>query len=112
MPEKYNQFRAMLAITKASFRAILRSPSTVIFSIFFPLVFILVFGFIGTSGNTFYRVVVLNGSDTTNALYDSLKAMKVVKLQPQTDSAELESELIKGRITGLLNITKGDTTLG
>lgn len=102
----------MLAITKASFRAILRSPSTVVFSIFFPLVFILVFGFIGIGGNTSYRIVLERGSDTTNALIDSLKTMKMVKLLPQTDSLELESELIKGRITGLLQIQKKDTTWG
>lgn len=112
MPEKYNQFRAMLAITKASFRAILRSPSTVVFSIFFPLVFILVFGFIGTGGTTSYRIVVETGSDTTNALVDSLKALRMVKLVPQSDSADLESELVKGRITGMLNVQKGDTTRG
>jgi ABC-2 type transport system permease protein len=112
MPETYNQFRAMLAITKASFRAILRSPSTVIFSIFFPLVFILVFGFIGIGGSTSYRIVLEDGSDTTNALVDSLKAMPMIKLLPQGDSAELESELVKGRITGLLNLQRGDTTKG
>jgi ABC-2 type transport system permease protein len=49
-PSKYNQVTAMLAITKASLRAIFRSPSAVVFSIAFPLIFILVFGFIGGSG--------------------------------------------------------------
>ena len=40
----------MLAITKGSFKAIMRNPSSVAFSIGFPLVFILVFGFIGSGG--------------------------------------------------------------
>lgn len=113
MPQKYNQFRAMLAITKASFRAILRSPSTVIFSIFFPLVFILVFGFIGIGGGSAsYSLVLQRGSDTTNALYDSLKSLPYVKLLPAADSTAIESDLIKGRITGLLRIEKGDTAAG
>ena len=112
MPKKYNQFRAMLAITKASFRGMLRSPSTVIFSIFFPLVFILVFGFIGIGGSTSYSIVLDKGSDTTNALVDSLKSTSFIKILPLTDSLEIESELIRGRITGILNIQKGDTANG
>lgn len=46
MSRPYSQITAMFSITKASFRSILRSPSAVVFSIAFPLVFILVFGFI------------------------------------------------------------------
>ena len=42
----YNQWRAMLAITRASLRSMTRSPSAVVFSLAFPLVFIVVFGFI------------------------------------------------------------------
>ncbi len=40
----------MLALTKASLKAIFRSPSAVIFSFAFPLIFILVFGFLGGGG--------------------------------------------------------------
>lgn len=47
MSQKYSQFSAFLALVKASVRSMLKSPSAVIFSIAFPLVFILVFGFIG-----------------------------------------------------------------
>lgn len=50
MQVKYNQYRAMLAITRGSLRAIFRSPSAVLFSIAFPLIFILIFGFIGGGG--------------------------------------------------------------
>ena len=47
---RYNQLRAMFAITRASLKAIMRSPSAVIFSFVFPFIFILVFGFVGNSG--------------------------------------------------------------
>jgi len=50
MADNYNQIRAMLAITKGSLKATFRSPSAVLFSIGFPLIFILVFGFIGGGG--------------------------------------------------------------
>ncbi|MEJ7673275.1 MAG: hypothetical protein WKF59_11305 [Chitinophagaceae bacterium] len=55
----YSQTTAMLAITKASLRAIFRSPSAVIFGFAFPLIFILVFGFIGGGGVT-VRVALKN----------------------------------------------------
>jgi ABC-2 type transport system permease protein len=106
MSKKYSQIRAMLAITKASFRAILRSPSMVVFSIFFPLIFILVFGFIGNGGSQSYRVVLDSRSDTANALIDSLKRSSFVKFIPAADSSEIELDLIKGRITGILNVQK------
>jgi ABC-2 type transport system permease protein len=47
---KYSNTRATLAIAKASFRSILRSPSAVVFSLAFPLIFILVFANIGGGG--------------------------------------------------------------
>ena len=48
--QQYSQVRAMLAIARASFRSIIKNPSAVIFSILFPLIFIVVFGFIGGGG--------------------------------------------------------------
>lgn len=102
----------MLAITRASFRAILRSPSTVVFSIFFPLVFILVFGFIGIGGTTSFSMVLAPGSDTTNAVFRALQNHALVKWLPLQDSALLERELAKGRITGVLHIEKKDTLNG
>ena len=106
MAQTYNQIRAMLAITKASFRAMLRSPSAIIFSIFFPLIFILVFGFIGNSGGMTYRVVLDTKSDTANAFIDSLKTFRNVKLIQDKNAADIESDLIKGRITGVLGVEK------
>lgn len=96
----------MLAITKASLRAILRSPSAIVFSIFFPLIFILVFGFIGSGGGPNYKLHLSSGSDTTNPIIDSLKLLQNVHFFDYNDSAELESDLIKGRITGTLSIEK------
>ena len=46
----YSQLTAMFAVTKASFRSITRSPSAVVFTLLFPLIFILVFGFLENTG--------------------------------------------------------------
>src|SRR5215204_2971168 len=106
MSQQYNQFRAMLAISRASFKAIMRSPSTVVFSIFFPLIFILVFGFIGNSGGPTYKVVMAPASDTLNPIVDSLKQYSSVRFVKYEDPADLEADLVKGRITGILSIQK------
>lgn len=107
MDKPYNQWRAMLAITKASFRSIFRSPSSVVFGFGFPLIFILVFGFIGDSGTgPSYKIAFDKGSDSTNALYDSLVANKSIRIVTYTSESALEQDLIKGRITGVVTITK------
>src|SRR6476469_46290 len=106
MTQPYSQLRAMLAITKASLRSMLRSPSAVVFSIFFPLIFILVFGFIGSGGGTTYKVALAKGSDTLNALYGSLRQNKYVRFVEPKNEAELQADLTKGRITGVLSIQK------
>jgi ABC-2 type transport system permease protein len=68
MESRYSQFKAMLAITRGSLRAIFRSPSAVLFSIAFPLIFILVFGFIGGSGKISVSVAFTAASDTSKPI--------------------------------------------
>lgn len=84
----------------------LRSPSAIVFSIFFPLIFILVFGFIGGSGGNIYKIVLDKQSDTSNALYAALKQNKAIRFIEPTNDAALESDLVKGRLTGVLRIEK------
>ncbi|WP_295129023.1 ABC transporter permease [uncultured Chitinophaga sp.] len=103
MAEQYSQWRAMLAIMKASIRAIFRSPSTVVFSLAFPLIFILVFGFIGNGGVT-VKVGVDKGSDTTGTLYKALAAKKEVRLITGKTETEMEQDLQKGRIAAIIHI--------
>jgi ABC-2 type transport system permease protein len=104
---KYNQLQAMFAVTRASLRSILRSPSAVVFSFVFPFIFIIVFGFIGNgSGMQTFKVVMVKGADTDNELYKALRKMDMVKIY-QIDSVKNLKELQqKGAIAGILNITK------
>ena len=107
MEKKYSQWKAMMAITKGGLIAILRSPSAIVFSIGFPLIFILVFGFISGSGNVpVYKIVIDKNSDTTNALFDSIKTSKRISIVRFKDEAELQLNLPKGRIAGTLLISK------
>jgi len=100
----------MLAITKASLRAVFRSPSAVIFSFVFPLIFILVFGFIGSSGRINIRVAFDKNSDTTNTLYGVIKNIPGINVVSK-DEKELKEDLEKGRITAVINIQKGEDSL-
>ncbi|MEY3209180.1 MAG: hypothetical protein RL064_1211 [Bacteroidota bacterium] len=99
----YSQIKAMLAITKASLRSIFRSPSAVVFSIAFPLIFILVFGFLSSGGNINVTVAMDAKSDTLNPVYTSIKKIAGFKFISK-DSATIKGELAKGRITALINI--------
>ncbi len=104
---KYSQLTAMWAITKASLTAIMRSPSAIVFSFVFPFIFILVFGFIGNSdGVPVYKIAIDKGSDTTNAFYDSIKTSSRIKIVSFANDTDLRTSIIKGRIAGVLKITK------
>lgn len=99
----------MWAITKASLKSIVRSPSAVIFSFAFPFIFILVFGFIGNSGGfQSFRVVVDKSSDTTNELYTAIKNTPGVKFMQYPSDKELLLDKQKGRIAGIINIQKNN----
>jgi ABC-2 type transport system permease protein len=105
MTQQYNQVRAMFAISKGSLRAILRSPSAVVFSLGFPLIFILVFGFIGSSGPNI-RIAMDPGSDTTGAVYHALRAFGSVTMVTGESQEDINNDVRKGRITAIVNITR------
>ncbi|HEY9535847.1 MAG TPA: ABC transporter permease [Mucilaginibacter sp.] len=102
----YSNLKATLAIAKASFRSIIRSPSSVVFTLLFPLIFILVFGFISGGGVISVDVGVAKTNDTLNPVYQALKKVSVVKLIHNQTPQEMEDNLKKGSIDAILNIQK------
>jgi len=108
MNNNYSNTRATLAIAKASFRSIVRSPSSVVFTLLFPLIFILVFGFIGGSAVS-VDVGVVKGSDTQNPVYQALAKSSVIHLINDEPLAQMNSDLLKGHIDAILNITKNNS---
>jgi len=109
MPQPYSQLRAMMAITKASLKGVFRSPSAVIFSFVFPLIFILVFGFIGNSGRVSVRVAFDPKSDTANDVYKILRSISALNVV-EKDSTELVKDLEKGRIAAIISMIKDADT--
>ncbi len=93
----------MLAITKASFTALMRSPSAIVFSVLFPLIFILVFGFIGGGGRMTFKVGFNPQSDTTSMLYKVLRDSVGLTLVNKP-MQEMEADLERGKITAILNL--------
>ncbi len=100
--KKYSQLTGMLAIAKASLRSIFRSPSAVIFSFLFPIIFILVFGFLSSTAPVI-RVAFDPKSSNDNALYTSLIEGGNLKVLTQS-TLKSKQDLEKGHVTAILNI--------
>lgn len=94
-----------MAIAKASLLSILRSPSAVVFSLLFPLIFITVFANIGGGGVT-VDVGVAKGSDTLNPIYQALKKVSVVNLVTKQSAEEMQKNLEKGSLDAMVDIRK------
>jgi ABC-2 type transport system permease protein len=103
-PVMYSQFRAMLAIIKASFQAILANPSALIFSIAFPILFVLIFGAFRQDKGVQYSIAIQEGSDTSHAFYQALSKSPFIKILKFNDSASLRQALLRGKLTGVLRI--------
>ena len=103
MNKPYNHTKATLALAKASFRSIIRSPSAVVFTLAFPLIFILVFGFLG-GGGIKVDLAVAPGSDLQNPVIKALEQTSVVHLITDKDAVEIEQRLEKGTIAGVIEV--------
>ncbi|MEY4703508.1 MAG: hypothetical protein RIR96_1405 [Bacteroidota bacterium] len=103
----YSQIRAMFSISRASFRAITRNPSAVIFSFIFPFIFILVFGFIGDrAGMQHYNISFSAQSDTSNPLYDMLKHNPSISISHYPDQNARNKAMVKGELHAVLDLEK------
>jgi ABC-2 type transport system permease protein len=104
MADQYSQRKALWAITKASFRAIFRNPSAIVFSILFPIIFIMIFGSFGEGGPGRSKIAFVPGTDTTSDLYDSIvhnPLIKVISYQTSKgaiDTAKMREDLEKGSL--------------
>lgn len=112
MSKPYSQLRAMWAITVASLRATFKSPQSVFFGLFFPIVLILIFGSLGKGGGAAtVDVAFEKNTDTANLLYLKLHTSKRLNVLPNDDpKVDVEDRLRKGRITAVLDVRKNADT--
>ncbi|SDD66315.1 ABC-2 type transport system permease protein [Mucilaginibacter pineti] len=104
-PKPYSNTKATLAIAKASFRSILRSPSAVVFTLAFPLIFIVVFANIG-GGGVKVDVGVAKTCDTIGPVYQALKHVNVVNFIRDQSEEDMKNNLSKGTIDAIIDIKK------
>jgi ABC-2 type transport system permease protein len=105
MAIKYKQSKALLAMAKASLKGNLRSPSAVIFSLAFPLIFIVAFGFMGDTPAS-VKIGVDPATDTSSFVFQLMKKEPSLKLVTDETAAEMEDDLKKGHITAIVTVTK------
>ena len=103
MPKPYSQFTALMAITKASLKAIFKSPQATFFSLFFPIVLIVIFGSLGGGGNFAMDIALDHKSDTLNPVYLAIKNAPLFNIAEGTEK-ELDDQMKKGRITAIVNV--------
>lgn len=94
----------MLAVTKASLTATFRSPQSLFFSLFFPIVLIWIFGSLsGGGGRATSDVAWEKNADSASALYQQIAHSDAFHfIDPKKKN--IEEELSKGRITGILSV--------
>ena len=97
----------MWAVTKASLTATFRSPQSIFFSLFFPIVLIWIFGSLGRGGTPSFDVALEKTADTTNQLYTVLRQNPVLHFVDKKKK-DINDELSKGRIAAIIDIKRSD----
>jgi ABC-2 type transport system permease protein len=110
MSKPYSQSKALWAITRASFKAIFAQPTAIVFSLLFPIIFILIFGAFDGGGGVSYRIAFEPGSDTANAFATAIKANPVMRIAKYKDTAALNADFNKGQLTAVLDIKQLNDT--
>jgi ABC-2 type transport system permease protein len=103
MANDYNQFRAMMAVTRASLRATFKSPQSIFFSLFFPIVLMMIFGSVAANRAPSVTVALDKGVDTLNPVYQVIRSqMPMIRFEDRRKK-DVEDEMRKGRITALMS---------
>lgn len=106
MSHSINQIKAAFTISKYSLLATLKSPTSIVFSLLFPIIFITVFGAMVGDKAPIVKIVVATTCDTSNIVFKAIKNVSSLNLQTGLSSAEQIDALKKGRITAIISIEK------
>lgn len=99
----------MLAVMKASLAATFKSPQSIFFSLFFPIVLIWIFGSLTSGGGgATVNVAFEKDIDSSSVLYRQMAHHPLLKFADPAKK-DIEEELSKGRIAAVINIKETDT---
>jgi len=104
MNHPFREIKAVLILSKYSLLATLRSPTSVVFSLLFPIIFIVVFGSMIGDQTPVMKLAVGPGCDTTNLLYKAIGKIPAITLKKGMSAAEQAEALRKGQLTAVLTI--------
>jgi ABC-2 type transport system permease protein len=102
------QLRSAFIISRFSLLAMLRSPTSIVFSLLFPIIFIVVFGSIIGDQTPVMKIAIASGSDTSNIVFKAIKAIPALSLQNGLSREKQADELNKGSFTGIIDISADD----
>ena len=105
MSASYNQWKASRAVARASLISMLRSPTAVVFSLLFPIIFIVVFGSMVDNGGGRIRVAFTGDCDTVNIIYKVVSGLKIIRPQAGLTPEAMHTALEKGQITAIIRIS-------
>lgn len=100
----YSNITALGALIRASLQSTFKNPSAIVFAVAFPMIFILVFGFLSNDKMFSMGVALAPTADTNNTLYQSLKANKVLKWIEAPTGEELNKKLSEGDLVAVIDI--------
>jgi ABC-2 type transport system permease protein len=112
MSKPYSQSKALWAITRASFKAIFNQPTAIVFSLLFPIIFIMIFGAFGSGGGISYKIALEPGADTAGIFYGIIKNHPMIRVMRYPDTASMNKELRRGKITAVINIRESKDSSG
>ncbi len=104
MQNSYSQWSAFKALTWASLKALLKSPSTVAFTIGFPVIFTLVLNYIDFGGSSKISLAV-NTNDTDNNIINTLSNNPVLDVIALHDYQSADSLINSGTAKAFVKFT-------
>jgi len=111
MNQPASQFKAVLTIARYSLLATFRSPTSIVFSLLFPMIFITVFGSINPGKAPVMKVAIAKGADTGNIVFKAIKSIPAIKLLSNLSPATQAEDLSKGRLDAVMDITVDHTSI-
>lgn len=111
MSGSQEQLRASFALAKASLTATLRSPTSVVFSLLFPVIFIVVFGSMVNTTAVHLKIALAAGCDTDNVIYKAITTIKNITIDESLPSLDAADALQKRRLAAIIDIKKDTSNL-